>query len=546
MCIGYMPLNTRKVNDSELVEYLAHFSKEVSEDIKKYATDHIFLESRYIFTSSKRTLKEGTKKSGYCTHCNTSFSMDGVIINSPLQGAYSKKRPPTAKCPHCKSKCIVKASGRGRKTMIDEGYFVYYEKSKVDPNAIVAMGVYAVRDYRGDYIKVETVYAETAIYIFQMGKSSMLKRYAFYSYSEGRIRIGDYEKCRTIHSLSEQGHFSNISTGFSRDSVKESVKNTPFQYSTWDSYTNVIDMVKFFDLYSKSPSIEYLTKMGFQSLVRGKLEGEITYSAINWRAKTILKVLKINKQELNEIRNQKIYITFLFLKILQMSKKNNWGLSVLEARDIEQSYGSYKFELLQIMLKYGSMKKVLGYLSKQYIKNKKQYYDKSYTLADWRDYLEDCKKLGLDINQENVLYPRDLYSAHQNTITQIKAKANKELDTKIATRLKELRKYEFASDAFIIRPVISTSELINEGKTLNHCVGTYAEKYANGITNILVIRKVNEIDKPYYTMEVKGNQIVQVRGFKNCSTTKEVQEFVEAFKESKLHKNKKNKIKKSA
>lgn len=547
MCIAYMPLNTKRVTQGELDEYLAHFSKGVSEDIKRYATENIFLKSRYIFTSSPKIPKEGKKKMGYCTHCNTSFSMENVRINSRIPDAYEEKKPDTAECPNCKSQCILKASGRGRSKMIDEGYFVYYEKSQIDPNVIVAMGIFAARDYRGDYSKVKTVYAETAIYIFQMGKSSMLKRFAFYGSHDSCIKLGNYEKCKTVHSLSEQGHFSNIKTGVSIDSVREAIKDTPFQYSTWEQYFLICgDMVKFFDLYSKSPCIEYLTKMGLQNLVRSKLYGEMTYSTINWRAKTILKVLKINKQELNDIRNKKISVNFMLLRILQMSKKNNWGLSVLEAKDIEAVYSVYNFDRLLSMLEYGTIKKVIGYLSKQYSKNRKQYYDKTYTLTDWKDYVQDCKKLGLDINQECVLYPKDLYRAHQNTIIQIKVKTNKELDSKISARLKDLKRYEFSDGDYIIRPVVSAAELINEGKELHHCVGTYADKYAAGTTNILVIRKIDEPDKPYYTMEVHGDRVIQVRGCKNCSMTKEIQEFVNFFKEERLSKKSKGKVKKSA
>lgn len=529
-----------RVTESELGEYLAHFSKEVSEDMKKYATDTILLESRYIFTS-----REKGKKIGYCTHCKNSFSMEGVKIKSSMPNAFRKKRPETAECPKCKSKCILKASGRGRKTMIDEGYFVYYEKSQLDPNVIVAMGIYAVRDYREDYTKVETTYAETAIYIFKMGKSSMLKRYAFYSTSGNCIKVGDYEKCKTIYSLCDREHFAQINTGFSLNSLTESIKNTPFQYSTWNSYLYGTDMVKFFDLYSKSPCIEYLTKMGFDNLVREKLKGGLTHSAINWRAKTILKVLKITKQELNEIRKQEIFVTFFLLKVLQESRKNNWGLSVLEARDVVASYEN-SFSVLKAMTKHGSMKKVLGYISKQQRKDKKHYYSKPYILNDWKDYIEDCRKLGLDITQEYVLYPKSLYSAHQNTIAQIKLKENKALDIKIASRIEMLKQYEFNNSNFFLRPAASTLELINEGKVLNHCVGTYAQRYASGTTNIFVIRKAAEPDKPYYTMEVQNNKIIQVRGYKNCDQTKEVKKFVEAFTEAKLNKKGKSKVKKSA
>jgi hypothetical protein len=60
------------------------------------------------------------------------------------------------------------------------------------------------------------------------------------------------------------------------------------------------------------------------------------------------------------------------------------------------------------------------------------------------------------------------------------------------------------------------AELKAEGKALHHCVGTYAERVANGSTNIFFIRKAEQPDTPYYTLEIGQNgSIVQCRGNKN-------------------------------
>jgi chromosome segregation and condensation protein ScpB len=50
----------------------------------------------------------------------------------------------------------------------------------------------------------------------------------------------------------------------------------------------------------------------------------------------------------------------------------------------------------------------------------------------------------------------------------------------------------------------------------------------------LFIRKIDDINTSFYTMEVRGTEIIQVRGKNNCSTTPEVQAFVEKFKTKKL------------
>ena len=96
-------------------------------------------------------------------------------------------------------------------------------------------------------------------------------------------------------------------------------------------------------------------------------------------------------------------------------------------------------------------------------------------------------------------------------------------------------------------PASSQNELIEEGKALAHCVGGYAERCSKGETDIIFIRKNDEPNKPFVTMEVRENEVVQVRAFKNRKPTEEVLEFVEEFKKQVLNKlSKKKKRKKVA
>ena len=77
----------------------------------------------------------------------------------------------------------------------------------------------------------------------------------------------------------------------------------------------------------------------------------------------------------------------------------------------------------------------------------------------------------------------------------------------------------------MIRPAKSTNELMKEGKELCHCVASYAKSVAQGTTNILFIRKIDEPDKPFYTLEFKSGKILQNRGYKNKLQTPEVLAF---------------------
>ena len=327
-------------------------------------------------------------------------------------------------------------------------------------------------------------------------------------------------------------------------SIEEAIKDTPYQYSMYKKYLNYSeDSLKYFELFSKYPRIEDLTKLGFQDLIETKLANAPNYSVINWRGKTVFKMLKINKAELKELREFNGRKSAYFLKLYQLNRKEKNKLSLDELKNLEMQTECNPNKLKEI-LKYTTMYKAFKYIKKQeelYIK--KFYRAFLGVIHDWVDYLRDCNKLELDIKKESVLFPRDLYKAHQNTIKQVKYKADKLLDEKMKKREEAInKKYYFEDEDFIIRAVSSTKEIIEEGKTLNHCVGGYAKNHAEGRTNILLIRKKRNIDRPYYTMEIINDRIIQVRGLRNCDPGKKLNKFLDKFKTLKVEKVKSKKI----
>ncbi len=59
------------------------------------------------------------------------------------------------------------------------------------------------------------------------------------------------------------------------------------------------------------------------------------------------------------------------------------------------------------------------------------------------------------------------------------------------------------------------SEIYEEGRKLNHCVGSYAKRIVDGETVIAFLRVNDKVDQPYCTVEVRDHRIVQARGFSN-------------------------------
>lgn len=497
-------------------EILSHTGLKISDDIRAFAHDS-FIHYLFVYRVSKQQY-------GYCTHCGSVSKTTGLI--------HSEK----AKCPSCKHKCVVRYAGLRRSRLIDEIYFTYFEKSKIDPQAVIAKGILAVRDYSGDYRDVKTQYLIRALYVFKMGGSVMAERWGYYSCAKTMTYGKHFEVTKSVYPLDLIGSIAYMPSYVSMDSITAAVKGTQFQYSGWESYS---ELVKFFDMYSRWPSVEYLTKLGLKTIVRDKLLGHPTYGAINWRGKTLQQVVGLTRSDLNIIKAKGIDVNALYIKLNRISKKDGSNLKPEQIKQIMNSVSCFTYFFN--ILKYTKIIKAFEYQKKQFDKLKKHFYGYGQVIITWGDYIKDCITLGIDLTDESNLFPRDLYQAHQNTIKQVKVKGNEILNEKIRQRVQILnKKYYFENAGLLIRPVVSSDELITEGKKLHHCVGTYATKYAEGKTDILVIRKQNEPDKPFFTMEVHTDSIIQTRGKNNCSPDEAVKAFIQEFEEQKLKKPEKN------
>ncbi len=251
-------------------------------------------------------------------------------------------------------------------------------------------------------------------------------------------------------------------------------------------------------------------------------------------------MLKLSRGEFNDIQREGIRLKTDFLKLYQMSKKFKPKLSAKEVNLIKMRYTqscNSVNELINIAKKI-PLRKAANYIEKQYKEYRKKYYSRESVAITWRDYISDCERLEIDIKNEYFLYPKDLYKAHQETIRQVKYKEDKELNMKIENRAKALEKYIFSYNGLLIRPVMNQKELIREGEKLKHCVGGYAKNYANALTNIFVIRKIDNEGEPYYTVEIKGEKIIQVQGYKHKSPEEDVKIFMDAFEKEMFKKSK--------
>lgn len=135
------------------------------------------------------------------------------------------------------------------------------------------------------------------------------------------------------------------------------------------------------------------------------------------------------------------------------------------------------------------------------------------------DYLGECTALGYDLSDEVVLFPKNLIEKHAETSELCRYRATQEVNEKAKKRAERLTKEgaEYRHGRLMVRVPRDGNEIISEGAKLSHCVGGYVERHASEKTTILFIRKRNDTETPFFTLEIdiKSGAIKQCYGYKN-------------------------------
>lgn len=525
-----------KKPEPSIKEMRRHFPAGYSKEIKKFVKERALVHSRYIWI-----LDRADRQKGWCSYCRRD-----VIIQDGL------KHKAVVVCPNCDTTAIIQHEWRGHDGIIDTGYFHYFEKSRIDADVVVCRGIYAQQNFSvKDVRKAKIEYQTHTFYVFKMGSPRMFTEFYHPWYSQPRL---------TLHK-SVFPRFTNYS-GLLRmnfeesfESLQAAVKGTPFQYSQWETYVSDLasrddNLVRYLAFYARYPSVEYVTKFGLGRFVAHKLEWQ-QKGPLNYRGKTLQAVLKmpLNKKDILDLRAAADDIDEDTVLVWQLAKKEDRNVT-LEAIRKERVLTENIRDIVKLH-KYIPIEKIKEYFKKRFQSYQENYSEKAKTynpeyiragifFSDWFDYLAACEKLQCDMTDASTLYPKDLIRAHNNAIKQVELSKNEELDKKIRARAKVVNKFSFQDGEFMTIPATSSAELIAEGKTLHHCVGMYVDRYANGSTNIIFIRQINALDRPFFTMEVNNkNEIVQVRGNHNMPSTPQVTAFVSTFKNKVLQGNKK-------
>lgn len=189
-----------------------------------------------------------------------------------------------------------------------------------------------------------------------------------------------------------------------------------------------------------------------------------------------------------------------------------------------------KTDLDQAVREKMSLQQVMNYVRRQ---QKESYKGKSAksVLNQWSDYLDLCRILGKNTEDEMVYRPRELKRRHEEAVEEnnrIRAieelKRNKERREEEAERmrkkfpgaeevLRQIRdKYEYANEDFTILVPQTLLDIVTEGQALHHCAGAtdrYFDRIVQQETYICFMRRTGDPETPYYTIEVEPSGTIR-------------------------------------
>lgn len=449
----------------------------------------------------------------YCGHCGHRFGK-AILSASPDQC-------PLCQTPYVKKQITKRTNYRNLETHMYARVLQKHEGRIVKREYMIRHYVTGLKEMVSiDEVERETIYK---------GQCYQHRRYPvrgdepyFHNYSNrngtwnlGNFSINDYE-------FRMKKNFE-----FFPESLEEFLSDTDLKYSGVGSFADKKHgkniswyAMMYMREATKYPWVEYLYKLGMTNLYEEVISFRTDHRYV--RPESVRKYSKFIRENNASTWHLIVYRTFekLGLKLtfeeVETAGDRNNALKIIALNKITGMNHAKIIHYIQEEKKHK-----IGCGSSQHLDYVR--------LNHYVDYIEMMVKIGLTPDTPILAFPKDLNAAHDGAVGKFNA-LQAELETDAYKEIYEkIRKLEFKHQELRIVAPRSISEIHEEGKTLNHCVGSYSQKVLKGMTVILFIRNAEQPNTPYFTVEYKNKRITQVRGYKNKDATDEVNEFLDQW-----------------
>jgi len=513
-------LATRHKTEADRIDEKMKLIRPLPKGFENWLHEVPFNFSRYIYYKrvNNRLIK------GYCTSCGNDIEFR-ITSKTPQKNIRHNQR---GRCPKCSKAIEFRAEGKTG-YRIDEACATYIQKTKTGfvLRLFDISKRYSNNPDKPDYYR-HPVLTISEIRRHFYDKDIDGKWFAvggLYYYGDFK-QTGRYRWCRDLSDS-----ISWVSPVYTRN-LNYVMTDTPWQYSALYELAKNSERVRvqrYLATYSKYPVYEYL--------VKSKLYG-IVYDAIEWanndklnlKGRNVPEVLQLSHSGFKQL--QRLNGMFNVLDLIKASEESGQSLTDEQIYILQDM--CLPAYLVKELLTSVSSQRLINYISrtkKHWVNERNS--DEDVNIATyWRDYLKNCRLLGYDMENDFILFPRNLKARHDEAVASVKVEKN-ELQERLITQLYPSLQgvFGYAHKKLGLTAIAPSTrgEIIAEGQNLRHCVyaGSYIDNIIDGKGYILFVRKANEPELPFYTAEVVDGVIRQCRGEKNGEMTDDVKSFVD-------------------
>ena len=297
------------------------------------------------------------------------------------------------------------------------------------------------------------------------------------------------------------------------EEVVELIKNSKaIKRTGFAEWMNSGATPRYFEYLKGMPCLEIFSKMGMYTLVHDILSKDLS-DIPQYLRKTgkDSRLSKLSKPQINSLRKANASLKHLlaYMRVLNRDEE------VLFEDFYDVASRSHERHVLDIMcvgIPGMTVAKIKDYMQRV---DDAQCCVPSESMQLWSDYLRMLRDLEADLADTKLVYPNSLKREHDKAARKLEQVQNERLKERFEKKAEENEWLAYKGKTLSAVIPHQMTELYEEGRKLNHCVGTYAKCVADGSSIIAFVRKNNNTSEPYCTVEIRGKNIVQAKGFAN-------------------------------
>ena len=287
------------------------------------------------------------------------------------------------------------------------------------------------------------------------------------------------------------------------------------------------EFLDFLEYHQDNPQIEQLIKTEKFAMAYEVMKNNVKLSTIfgnETKARKFFKLPRNIQAKLTNFQSDQI-------RALEQIYERSRGFSI-ESMDylIEHHLMSpYPLGAIQSLTRYGyRLDELVQYAERADLY---QAIPKVEALNLLNDYVRMATLTGIPYKK----FTNNLKKDHDLMVREFKFVEDKKRSEMYELEKEKIRHLEYEEKNFAIIVPETLNDIVCEGKELSHCVASYIRSVSEGVTTILFCRKKDELDKPFYTIEVRNGHVTQVKGLANRAIdSSELRSFIKRWKKAKV------------